>query len=1502
MDDPCSRQTRRKPEAPAVTYATYRGSARIRQLLRNQSESGKGEKGPENKDASTVKENGEVQTTLSVKSGCLIKENGKDHQDDDILNSSEVRVGSKQSGKAQHCLGRSKQERTAKATHSSTESCHELHLRNTPALAGTKVKRTYSLDSLWPFSGRNSGILTNSTSQSTHSLKVCSANDLVGKEDGLPGKAETLFCTDKNATSNFDKENYCSKTGNKESPEEIQDDCLHSPKSKSKTVNEEMQVGKREFCCNHQVDNHSERTLGVQRLHFSTTTFQQKADQHTSSGNKDGDLRNGDAQKIVTPVEREQNAHNFPATVLFPYHEQIPTSPSLATGSPTAPVSFIGHDEDTVMGGGTCNEELNESGKAVHVQNGHRLIHVENSKDTATQQTGFTCPGMESDETIKVLSEVAVGNLANVSPCAHGCQSVRTNLDELTVLPTHGSAPMVVPHSALRSEGKPLTSHSPFNHEKDDVGLISGSPPVSDNRCINFSSKKENSNKLRLSHMVIDSSSDKQGKMLPSVTKSENGQIGASEKDSFIFPAAESGGMIPVSRMTDETLCSGDLRTLCPENSLEPEITPPMLDGSADGLDAEVVCISRPTSPPLVSREASNLPVSALEMSSTAQGSSNSSIHRASDGADEAFSTQQADSSVLAEVMPSPICPLKSLETASESACSETEGRDAEGQVILGPSPPLEAPSGQKAAAPAQVNGLCSEKGWRDTNVRGQECSSFPDAAVLLKKAEEIVDLVLHLATEEIVAKEGFGVCQLCGSKDSLINMDSANYQKAESVQLAAGEMQSAVQSLKDFNENGGGGSSSFTGNERVDTNNQDEKILSCIPDKVDLHRALALKAKETVDGVINSAIQKLVSHQQPGAERKGLSGKVQHKPEAEMPKTLSLDMRFPVNTQEPTEMAETQTVAVNCEKADCSGPPLLPDCVENGIGSPQRDETVPNNAITCQTNGFIPSGSLPWPESNFLTPAEERHNGKVCDNLAAAEICGKVSAISRKSDETLHFRDTDATVTQETLFPLELKGSCNNTNMPECTLLPSVNVNLPSFMCGEECISLQSDSKDKSSPQMSLESSAEVSLYEHNGKEAAEEVPVQVKAISQKSKAVESEEEPAERADEGAEVSTGLDAQSMVPELSGPGEGSEGKHCFDTGFAQNNENLKQAQMKGQDMEKSDQLEENGLDCSNDMKEQTELLASSPLIEQWENSSFTIIYEGALQTENKPVSTEEMQTGSLSPSDLPSDGTDHLRCDRARNKQESACLYGQDSKVNEAAESRGSESFLSVEAKRFRVYPFSLSPIYEDDSSQEDLLSRDVSPESRPGGASKDSSDHTSVLSLLQSVSERLQFTARFSKEDEDEEDGVEEEEEESSYEENILDVEREDSCLFSQCRGNFEATPQSNDQSRSFLEQSFLLSKEQPDSQEQAEQFPDVSSPSQTPHKPVPEAADAAVTQPPTSVYYQYLKSARKGSSEKGTRFGSILQDMLQPKIHWFQDNTLPKLGELSAVRCHVT
>ncbi|XP_062479993.1 very large A-kinase anchor protein isoform X2 [Pezoporus occidentalis] len=1639
------KQMQRKPEAPAVTYATYRGSARIRQLLKNQSETAeKGEESIENTGASVVRENGEIHTTVPLKSEHLIKENGEDegkgHEVDAVVNSSAINMGRKKSGKAQHCMGSNKHETTAKATTS-----HEIDFKPTPALTAANVKRTYSLDSLLSSGSRNGEILTSSTSQITNSLKTSSANDLFSKEDGLLREAEAVFQTDKNASSNFDEENDCSKTANKEATNEVQDDCLHSPKSDSETVNEELQVSKGEFCCNHQMDLHSELTLDVHRLHSSTTTFQQQVDQHTGSANKNSDPRRSDTQKIVAAVEGEQSPHNFTATVPLPFSEQVPTLCSMkskgekcvTSGNLTTSVSPVKNDEDTVVDRGTCNEEL--LGKSVHIQNDHQLTCVQNSEAAATQQTFL--PGLETEgeETMKVLPEVVAENLANVSSCINGFESMKSNFDDLTaplsvtyessfetggcnsaplrpsckfnnktvgkrevglkderetlscsdleheksksfeptemsisensvavhnhgpvslesiqdtpakplvtlaegttakpapcsLIPvdrTHDRAaatskigkPEVAPippeckdcifelpsrisqmqeksqedsHSALRNGERPLTNHSAFVCEGDiGVDIVPESPPISEDRCINFS----DSSKFRLSPTVLDSSSDNQGKMPSPATHSANGQTtrwsAASEEDSPIFPAAKPRRIIPEDRMTKVALCSGDPRALCPGGSLEPELSLATLDSSAVGVDVGHVCVPSPTSPTLGSREASNLSVSAMERLGVAQGNSNSSSHRTNDGVEEAFCMQKADGSVLAEAMP-----LRSLETASESACTESVCKSAVGQVILGycPSPISEAPcvmDNEIAAAPTELSELCSEEVGEDTDVKGQEHAKFQDTAVLFKKAEEVADSVLHLAIEEIIAKQAIGICQICGSKDSLINTDILHDQEDETVQLKAEEIQSTVQVLKHFNESGRGGSSSVTRNE---TNHQDEKMLSCTPDKIDPHSALTLKAKETVDEVINSAIQKLASSQQQGSESKRPSEKVEPKPKAETPTVLNLDIHLPAKAQKLTEKKGTWSVTVNCEKADCSDPPLLPNNMANGIDWPQRGEKIPNNVFTCQANGFLPTGSSARPESDLTAPVKERDSRRECEYLAAAEMCSKTgaSATNRKSDGSLHLIREDATVTEEMLLSLQLKDSSSNTNMPECSLQPVINDNLSSFMPDEECISLQSESKDGSNAWGSLERSAEDSLYEHCSREAAE-VPAQVKAALEDLKAVESKEELAEVASEIADINAGLNTQFIVPELSVIGEDDEEENCFSTAVAQNNGNLKQVQMKDEDMKRNDQLQENGLNSDDGIKESTDLLAFSPLIEQWENNSFTIIYEGALRTENKSVSTDDMQTCLLSSSDLPSDSIGHLMCERAKDKHEPTCLYGKDNKLNEATDSRSSESFLSVEARRYRVYPFSLSPIYEDDSSQEDLLSTDVSPEGHPSGISKDNTDHASVLSLLQSVSERLQFTSQFS--NEEEEEGVEDEEEdESSYEENTLNVEREDNCFSSQWRRNLKPTLHSNDQNGSlFSEQSLFLSKEL-DSEEQPELFPDAASPSQTPCKPVSQKADAALEHPPPSVYYQYLKSASSCSSERGTRFGSLLQDMFLPKIHWSQDNTMPKLGELSA------
>uniref|UniRef100_A0A8C2SM21 Crystallin beta-gamma domain containing 3 n=1 Tax=Coturnix japonica TaxID=93934 RepID=A0A8C2SM21_COTJA len=1636
------KQIHRKPQAPAVTYATYRGSARIRQLLKSQSEKTDKEEGStENENASVIKENGEVETVVSPKSEHLTKENGedKDHEDDVIVNSSTVKMELKKSGEAQHYLGSNKHE-IMPDTSASSGSFSGVDLKYAPASEANKVETTYSQDSLLS-SSRNSEIPTNSTDQITSALSA--VDSLFGKEYVLLGEAEAPFQMDKNATSNCEKEIHCSDHSYQESAEKMQDGCLQSLRSNDR-VNEELQLSKGEYCCNHQMNNHSERTSNVQ-MHHSNTMFQQQADEHTGNADKDSDPRKSDAHKIVAAAETEQNPQNFLTAVLLPVTEQTCTSLSVesrgeecvATGNLTASKLTVKNDEDAIVDQVTCNEEQNELGKPMHVQNEHQLNLIENSKDTTAPQPGLSCLGKN-----KVLSDVAVESFADGS-CTRGCENMKSDLDELTASlsvkssfetgdcysaslhsdcksvnkttvkrgvgskekrdtvstpdlesekrkffetvdmslsedssPTHGSVnhktvedipektlvtlaednaskpalcPLVstertddprpaaskineagmnemdlasfesknsiselsshisksnpvVPHPALRCEGKHLTDQYSTICEKDiDVDIISASPHSCESRHVNISSQVESNNKHGIPSTVLYFSSDNQGKV-PSATNSENGQVtrwsASSKQDGCIFLTADSKRIIPEDRMTEVPLCSEDLNASCPPISLKPEFTSAVLHHFSSGVDVQDFCTPRSPSPTQESKEGSDLSVSPLETSDIAQENCSSSGHRVGVEAKELSSAQQADDSVLAKAMPTPVCPWK---RASNSACTEV-CKNAVQQMNLcnqtsGISEAHSDKGEQTAAAVTESNDLYFEKIWKSTNRVEQVCTDLQDASLLFKKAEEIVDSVLHLAIEEIIAKQAVGVCQVCGRKDSLVNTDILNDQKTVTVQLETEEIQSAVHSLKHFNENSRGDSFSFTENEMYDANNQDEMIPSYIPAKIDLHSVLALKAREIIDEVINSAKQKLTSNQWQGRESEKHSEKTEHKPEAENPGILNLDGNSSSKTQElirkPSGKAETQNISMNCEKAVCSGPTLFPNSTENRIDRLQRDEDIPNNAFTCQTNGFLSSGILARPESTPTILVKEEHDKKVYEHLAASETCGKsgLSASSRKSDVSLINRD--AAVTEEIVLPLQLNDSCSNTDMPDLMLLPSVSVNLSSFMPDEEIISTLSECEVKNNPWGSVESSAEGNPIEHSGREATEMFS-QVKAALKDSKVGESEEELVKGTSEMTLVNTELNTQFTDSELPVTEEHSERKNYFNSVYAQNKEILKEVQMKDSDVQRNGQLEENGLDCSNDMKESADFLGFSPLIDQQENSSFTIIYEGALQSENRSVSSGDMQTSSISPSDLPLDSVDFLMCERPKNKNEPTCFYGKDNKLNKATEGNSSESFLSVEAKRYRIYPFSLSPIYEDDSSHEDLQSADTSPEGHPNGVSKDNSDHTSVLSLLQSVSERLQLTTQFSKEEDEE--GMDDEDE-SLYEGNVLDVEREEECLSSQWTRNLTTTVLSNDQDTLQLpEQSASLSKEQLDSKEQTEQFQDETSAGQTYYNLVSQKADTALKHPPTSVYYQYLRSANNYSSEKGTRFGNILQDILQPKIHWSQDHAMPKLGELTS------
>ncbi|XP_069495111.1 very large A-kinase anchor protein isoform X2 [Ambystoma mexicanum] len=201
--------------------------------------------------------------------------------------------------------------------------------------------------------------------------------------------------------------------------------------------------------------------------------------------------------------------------------------------------------------------------------------------------------------------------------------------------------------------------------------------------------------------------------------------------------------------------------------------------------------------------------------------------------------------------------------------------------------------------------------------------------------------------------------------------------------------------------------------------------------------------------------------------------------------------------------------------------------------------------------------------------------------------------------------------------------------------------------------------------------------------------------------------------------------------------------------------------------------------------------------------------------------------------------------------------------INVTRDSSGTDLSETVQAKPFRVFPFALSPIYEDDSSQEELLSSDISPGYSNKGSPKDSS---SVLSLLQSVSERLKCNNRLDKEEEDMylEDSSEAQDEDSTYPlEEVHIVDGLDSSLSSTIHLRSKGPAL-----YSTLQTEKLLKETLPSllPEDHSYLLPRVDT-------------GTSLKSATRSVYYQYLQTAKDYSCEKGTRMGSILHDILMPK-----------------------
>ncbi|XP_052015131.1 very large A-kinase anchor protein [Apodemus sylvaticus] len=270
--------------------------------------------------------------------------------------------------------------------------------------------------------------------------------------------------------------------------------------------------------------------------------------------------------------------------------------------------------------------------------------------------------------------------------------------------------------------------------------------------------------------------------------------------------------------------------------------------------------------------------------------------------------------------------------------------------------------------------------------------------------------------------------------------------------------------------------------------------------------------------------------------------------------------------------------------------------------------------------------------------------------------------------------------------------------------------------------------------------------------------------------------------------------------------------------------------------------------------------------DEQDSSSFTILYEEPLQEEERYTPAELRGTRSLSFSDPSSSSLPGLACERSESRTDLVHHFEKEGKLAEAFDGDNSEMFLSVEAKRYKIYPLALSPIYEDDSSQEDVLSSEVSPGHHGSNKSRESANQpSSVLSLLQSVSERLQRNF-----DGDDREAAEEEEEEAAAAAASgkgLRTERKERVTFHLPDPSVPFYPD-DDQERAGISKSYIEFSEPTTSSLQHGLWPEKASFLQK------SDLTSKLHSSLKSAYHQYLQTSRTHSSETGTRFGGSLQE----------------------------
>lgn len=296
------------------------------------------------------------------------------------------------------------------------------------------------------------------------------------------------------------------------------------------------------------------------------------------------------------------------------------------------------------------------------------------------------------------------------------------------------------------------------------------------------------------------------------------------------------------------------------------------------------------------------------------------------------------------------------------------------------------------------------------------------------------------------------------------------------------------------------------------------------------------------------------------------------------------------------------------------------------------------------------------------------------------------------------------------------------------------------------------------------------------------------------------------------------------------------------------------------------------LDCGSEKKESNLAFISQ---DEQEHSAFTILYDKPLQEED--LYSPEVRTHCHLFPDTSTNSMHVLACERSESRTDLVHHFEREATLGEALDSDSSETFLTVEAKRYKVYPLSLSPIYEDDSSQEDILSNEVSPGHHGSTKSRESATQpSSVLSLLQSVSERLKMNFG---EDGHQEVGEDEEDEGEEQEESLhtgsLRARRREPISFKQSNSSIVFYPEDDLERSEMSKNSHVMSSEPTTSNLQIGLWPEKASFIQK------SDLSSKLHSSLKSVYDQYLQASKINSSEKGARFSGNFQEPVSKYFH---------------------